>query len=163
MVKYRVEHPRDRRTYFSPPFPAHDDVVYSAGLIDGEGWIRIKCGNGRQRDRYYVTVAVKMTDEAVIRWLAATWDGSVSGPNQPSNPNGRPSWTWSVTHRILTESVLAQIQPYLKVKATHAVNALALLREPSTRASADYFEIQARLNRRGPVEPVQLKVMGGSE
>lgn len=93
-------------------------TAYCAGLIDGEGCIRVKrCQpykhlTGRVNYAYNVTIHVRMVE---------------SGASYPekAQPKRRPLFCWQATD-AMAEAVIASVLPYLRVKRQQAENALAL-------------------------------------
>lgn len=80
---------------------------YVAGIIDGEGHIRLTKQGGR--------VAVKMTDQDVIRKCRDIMGvGTVSGPHLLAS--GKPAWTWSVSRQADVASLLMTVYPLLGVR-----------------------------------------------
>lgn len=135
-------------------------LAYTAGLIDGEGCIRIVRGavrsfktGVRQTDgthtSYILEVRVGMIDEDVIRWLAGHWGGRVY-KFDPKGRQWRPIWTW----QIAAESAgkfLDTILPCLIAKREQAQVALDFQRIKKhywgkwTQPSADYEKYYLRL------------------
>lgn len=107
------------------------DIAYCAGLIDGEGCIRIKRTKpythltGRQNTAYGIAIQVRMVEEGAIKFLAETLGGWYFREKKAHSENGRPLYCWSVSDRK-AEAVINTIRPYLRVKADQADNALAL-------------------------------------
>lgn len=98
-------------------YSSHDDWVYLAGLVDGEGSIIISTPPSSPR-RMFVKLAVGMTHEGVIRWIEQTFGGNV-GLECKINPLRRKLWRWTV-HSGQAVEILRRLQPLLKVKQTQA-------------------------------------------
>lgn len=100
------------------------DRAYAAGLVDGEGSIRItrRGNNGGSAFRIgQYTLIVEMTNTSLpmIEWMVARFGGSVSyGKAKPSR-NAREKWHWRVAANKALY-VLDSIWPYLITKRTQA-------------------------------------------
>ena len=98
------------------------DLAYVAGIIDGEGWIRIhnrKIKNGNQN--YALQVGVGMTNECLINWLKFCFGGSVLQRNQIGNRKTRYDWALATKQ---AGDFLKLVLPYLKIKRPQAELAL---------------------------------------
>lgn len=95
------------------------DLAYVAGIIDGEGCIRI---GQRKKNSNYVGVGVGHTNEWLIRWLHFSFGGSVCS-KKAWLPNQKPQWSWELRTRQACE-FLKLILPYLKIKRPQAELAL---------------------------------------
>lgn len=87
---------------------------YIAGLIDGEGSIMFNNQHWHMR--------IAMTDEPVIRWLAAF--GGLFYPRRVL-PNRKPAFAWEIHRRHDLIHLLTGVLPYLHVKRDLAEQALA--------------------------------------
>lgn len=97
------------------------EKAYTAGIIDGEGYIGIKCSTREhvQRERSHrVYVAVSNTDQKMIKFLHDRFGGSVEYKEFPKK-NCRPQWRWRTSARNAVQ-FLTLIQPYLITKKLHA-------------------------------------------
>lgn len=91
------------------------DLAYTAGLIDGEGHIKLRCSRKNSQSETFkwdTTLEVEMTDKPVIDWLYETYGGktynySRLGRNQ--------TWRWIIAGKSAYE-VAKLIQPYIKGK-----------------------------------------------
>jgi len=114
------------------------DLAYLAGLIDGEGCIRIKkckpyrC-QGRVTPGYHPAIQVRMVDEHAIRFLAETLGGWYY-KEKPHSNNGRPLFCYQATDSR-AEAIIKAVRPFLRVKAAVAdvVLGLALLKKESPK------------------------------
>lgn len=110
--------------------PELTDIAYLAGLVDGEGCIRIKRAKayrnltGRANPAYHCSIHVRMVDEAAIKFLGDTLGGWYWREKAHAT-NGRPLFCWQATDRE-AEFILRCLLPYLRVKRAQAENALAL-------------------------------------
>lgn len=98
---------------------------YTAGIIDGEGYISIGVSHDGGVTRYFPTMKVAMTHPEVIRLLYYTLGGHVGLRRRMVKANHRLSFCWGVRNFNTASVALAYCQPYLIVKRAQA----ALLRE----------------------------------
>lgn len=107
------------------------DVAYLAGLVDGEGCIRVKRSKpyrsvtGRQSPSYNCSIHVRMVDEDAIAFLKQTLGGWYWREKGTHAANGRPLYCWQATDKE-AERILRSLLPFLRVKRASAENALAL-------------------------------------
>ena len=101
--------------------PSHDDIVYAAGILDGEGSVTYMAHNDRKTFAIYVVVA--NTDIRLISWLKTTFGGKINrGPRKPV-PRWKPSFQWRLSARK-AEEFLRLVRPFLKLKGDQADIAL---------------------------------------
>lgn len=109
------------------------DLAYAAGLIDGEGCIRINIGTttlGQRKDGLVLSVA--MTNPLPIHFLHKLFDGNI---DYREISNKQPTWTWYVSTRLAVE-ILEKLYPYMLVKKEQAIIAILFgeTMSPSYRA-----------------------------
>lgn len=105
---------------------SHDPVVlaYLAGVIDSDGYITIH-RSIRNGARYHAAqIGIAGTSPEPHELAASLFGGNV-GCYQPKNPSYRPQYQWSRTGRAAA-AIIAQLRPYLRVKADNAALALEL-------------------------------------
>lgn len=127
------------------------DASYLAGLIDGEGSIFLY----RKRNGAALRVTITNTVREVLAWTAtATGVGSIVV--RKGNAKHKTSYFWQVNAQA-AESLIVQVQPYLRIKAEQATLALDFqrrLRIPSDKADKvwqrHYLRRMQVLNQRGP-------------
>lgn len=88
---------------------------YLAGIVDGEGHIRMSTSNYTYR---YVRIQVVNTHRPLLEAIQRHYGGSicVHGNETKAISHGwRPSWTWN-TAGPNAERILKMIQPFLIVK-----------------------------------------------
>ena len=104
-----------------------EDAIYIVGLFDGEGSINLsKLSRLQEHGKtptYLLRARVRMTDEAIVRWLLATIGGRFYS-YQASKGNRKPCFEWNVAGRNVMD-FLSQIFPYLRVKRLQAEVAFA--------------------------------------
>lgn len=94
------------------------NLAYFAGLLDGEGCIRIgKFLNSSEEVRYRGQCQIAMTHPAPIRWLAKTFGGGI----YKHHPIGvsKPCYYWQANAKDAA-GLLQQALPFLKVKKEQA-------------------------------------------
>jgi hypothetical protein len=102
------------------------DWAYMAGIIEGEGCIRI----GMQREvkarrtlRHKLVVYVGNTDPRLIAWCRKMFSGSIH--YRPARKaQHKPAWIWEAHHQV-AEEVLQHCLPYMQIKREQAEVALA--------------------------------------
>jgi hypothetical protein len=100
------------------------DRAYAAGLIDGEGCIRITSrgrngGTGFRKGQHTLMVEVTNTDYGMIQWLSKRFDGSVSYAPASPEINRKERWHWRVSANKALY-VLDAIWPYIRTKRLQA-------------------------------------------
>ena len=105
------------------------DIVYFAGLFDGEGHVAYKqypCADKRYKDKkgkpkkylhWSIKLEVNMTDKDIIYWIHDTFGiGSVAKkPPGKGQMGKRMQWRWRCSHRDAFY-MCKLIWPYTKVK-----------------------------------------------
>lgn len=119
--------------------PSDTDIAYLAGLVDGEGCIRVKRSKaykhltGRVNAMYNCSIHVRMVDEPAIAFLRDTLGGWCWREKGTHAANGRPLFCWQATD-LEAQRILTALLPYLRVKRAAAENGLALRRLQADRA-----------------------------
>jgi hypothetical protein len=87
-----------------------EDVLWAAGLFEGEGWISGTYTKGR----WYPRVGVQMCDEDVVRHFhGIIGAGRVNGPYRArGKPHYKPQWQWQATGQE-ARRVIHRLLPYL--------------------------------------------------
>jgi hypothetical protein len=107
------------------------DIAYIAGIVDGEGCVRIKktkaykC-QGRTTPGYHASIQIRMVNEEAIRFIAETMGGWYFR-QKPSVKTGKPLYCWSMSDQK-AEDALRLLLPFLRVKRRQA-EAVIRLRE----------------------------------
>lgn len=75
--------------------------AYLAGLIDGDGCIRLAftsgtTNKGSKRQDLFLLLQVTNTSAELMDWLQKTFEGKVY-PLPRSSPKHKPTWVWNVT------------------------------------------------------------------
>ena len=101
------------------------DCAYAAGLIDGEGCIRIHRAYQYHKDgtpNYYVEVMVNTSTPVLAEWLCARWGGRVTFLKTPGGFNKIGMCRWRVGS-LRANAFLEDIYPYLVLKREQAMYA----------------------------------------
>jgi hypothetical protein len=115
---------KDQKRKNQPVDLSDVDRAYAAGLIDGEGCIRITSrglhgGTTFRQGQYTLMVELTNTDHGMIQWLQQRFGGSVSyGKANPSR-NAKEKWHWRVAANKAL-SCLDAVWPYIRTKRTQA-------------------------------------------
>ncbi len=97
------------------------DLAYMAGVVDGEGCIYAK-QNGAHGT--FVCLQIQMCSDAVIKWVASTFGGSVY--TQPAYYETHSlTYSWRINGKAILP-ILKAIQPYIKEKALRVKLAIEL-------------------------------------
>jgi hypothetical protein len=142
------------------------EVAYFAGLLDGEGCVRVgkfRNKNGALRYRAYMVIA--MTDARPINWLVSTVGGKLYIDKKARSGNSKICFCWTVNARE-GAAILRRAMPLLLVKSEQATNFLAFVNTlagpggkgmpkniPSNVLAARrrMYLVSTRLNRKGRV------------
>ena len=108
------------------PNPNLEDVIYTAGLLDGESTItannRLGIPTGRQAVHFRVLLS--NTFLPITEWLRKTWGGKVYNVKQ-AKAVYKPIRVWYISAKEAA-NVLSQVSPYLKIKKRQAELVLEL-------------------------------------
>ena len=105
---------------------SRDDVVYTAGLLDGEGCVGLhKTDTSRRRFRYHLVVTITNTNEDICEWLKLKFGGAVRFYEESKKRNSRHKdrYTW-IKIRGQAAEFLKLVQPFCKLKSLQIENAL---------------------------------------
>lgn len=107
--------------------------AYLAGLIDGEGCIRIN--KAKQpvgpNHSYEARLQIDMCDKSALEKMRSLFGGAMRQRSLPKNPKHRPAFTYWATGDSLRE-ILNAVEPYLLIKhhlATAALRCLTLTKQ----------------------------------
>lgn len=90
--------------------PSQADFIYLAGIVDGEGCIRVN-----NAPRLHIT----NTSQILIEWLVDRFGGYVWVQQTSFVDNNKPRFQWEVSARQC-EAILQQIVPFLVIKKLQA-------------------------------------------
>jgi hypothetical protein len=136
------------------------DVAYCAGLVDGEGCIRIKKSQayrcqGRTTPGYHATMMIRMVERAAIEFVADVLGGTIR-KEKPHAKSGRAMYTWSISD-AKAGAAARSILPYLRVKRRQAELILRLrdLQAESVRYRTKVTGYREFPNQHGTVRIVE--------
>jgi len=98
---------------------------YIAGLIDGEGCIRIKKGGSHPSAKsytYLTCLEVANTYRPVLDWLCDLFGGRVTADRR-KEPTHQQCYHWAITGRSAL-GVLAEVRDLMRIKSAHVWLAL---------------------------------------
>jgi hypothetical protein len=99
----------------------YEDLVYMAGIFDGEGSVSIDVQSPNKTRKYYyysLRIVLINTNLILMEWLVKTFGGSYRARKKIE---GRKTcYCWSKFSRQAAE-ILEQCLPYMKVKRDHVL------------------------------------------
>ena len=99
----------------------NEQLAYFAGLLDGEGCLRIGTFKNSNSDlRYRAFLQIAMTDRNAINWLSETISNGIYIDKKRKNPISKWCYCWVVNIRE-GEELLKRALPYLIVKKKQAL------------------------------------------
>ena len=98
----------------------HDDIVYLAGYIDGDGCFycgQVKQGRYGSGYQFSIKLIVTSCDKLPIDWMRNTFGGNNETQLRPAKnrPFDRVVYQWVATGELLDE-ILHKLEPHLKNK-----------------------------------------------
>jgi len=141
------------------PSLKHDDVVYIAGFLDGEGMITIAVHDNRARSDHSVSllplISIANTDREQMEWLHGLLQGSIL-LTSTGRRGCKTAYILQLSQLRNVKSLLEQLLPYLRVKKRQAQLVLEFcnirLQEQLGKRCDRAFEIAKEvrdLNKRG--------------
>jgi len=106
--------------------PQQTVLAYLAGIIDGEGCIRIAKSNDKRFSSHTANVNCGMTEPTAVELLHQTFGGSIRW-TQPTCKNAspcKPLRYWYLSGTDSSARALRQLYPYLRVKRKQAAAVL---------------------------------------
>jgi len=113
------------------------DWAYIAGIVDGEGCIRIvktKEPKNKSGYKYQMVIGVNNTNEWLIHWLYFNFGGSIH--LQAKLDNRKPLWHWYLSSRK-AQAFIELILPYLRLKRPQAEVAVQFSKRKHHRGKSD--------------------------
>lgn len=124
-----------------------EEIAYTAGLFDGDGYVTLSRGRRRDRSRtpsYRLLIGVGNTDQRLTNWFHVRWGGyhqvrerRILGLKKPPAETG--IFEWTIGNRAAIR-FLRRILPYLvakKEQAEIAIDFSTTLTNGGRRLSAD--------------------------
>ena len=110
--------------------------AWTAGIIDGEGYIAIETPKGKLRrpypPLYRTTIRVGNTDIRMLNKLKELWGGSIRPFHNRHPEKWKQAYEWMITNKSAIP-VLKAIMPYLVCKKEQAILALELQERVTAR------------------------------
>ena len=132
-----------------------EELAYLAGIIDGEGSIRIERST---RNYYRLRISVANTSIALMKWLQKKC-GNTFIKERKRKGNRRQQYQWDSNRLFDVVTLLTDLLPYLIIKHDHSLVALefAEIKKSRKRRYSDkqkkeivlLFEKMKVLNSRG--------------
>ena len=121
-----------------------DDLIYLAGIVDGEGCVSVSYGTKAGHQRIRLTIS--NTDRNLIDWLTSRIGGCVSTYHNNNRGNRKVAYHWQV-YSDRAFKLLTELLPYIKLKKRQAELCLQFHTDKSKRAWVTK-QIR-RMNKRG--------------
>lgn len=103
----------------------HDNVVWLAGLLEGEGCFTVHRDRRSSGRRPRVRVELNMTDEDVVRQAAQIFDPPSNVRRQAASRSPRHTDTWTATWSgYRAEYVMRRVLPYMGERRSAKINEL---------------------------------------
>ena len=121
-----------------------EELAYTAGLFDGEGYISIGISDGYHRP----FVGMSNTHLATLTRLQQQWGGGVRRlPERPTET--KPCYQWMIGGAIQVGEFLRAVRPWLIIK------------EPEAWLALEFLAQRRRCTRRQPVTPEEYALREG--
>lgn len=119
--RYKPKHSTKQYTFYMHLSPRmydevpRDELIYVAGLFDGEGCITTSLPKTNQRP---LSLKLSMIHKATVEGLHKVFGGSF-GAHRTRQPNARQSWWWNIAG-VRSYTLLKLLLPFLRVKRDEA-------------------------------------------
>lgn len=127
----------ERFVYSVQGNPRQAALCYIAGIIDGEGTIRI------HKAKPYLKIG--MVERIIPELLKESFGGSLQ---EECVPERRSIWRWQVSGRMSVYKILEEIVPYLIVKREQAISVMEFCKDWHTPFSRQQGLSEQELQRR---------------
>jgi hypothetical protein len=130
--------------------PRQATLAYIAGIIDGEGTIRIHKSKPYKKNKqkncsYAAGIGVGMVEKRIPSLLQEVFGG---GLQEECVPGRRSIWRWQVSGRLSVYKILEELAPYLILKQEHAYAVMEFCEEWHTPFSRQQGLSSLELQRR---------------
>lgn len=101
----------------------NEELAYTAGLVDGEGYLGIRINTNPRCKRgfhYSAVVKISMTHEGTIRLMREWFGGHISHRVFTSERDWKDAWEWSISNAKPVAEFLKHVRPWLRIKAAQA-------------------------------------------
>lgn len=99
------------------------EISYLAGLVDGEGCIRLHPSNKGIYRKYYPRLQVTNSYKLLLDMLVSQYGGAIHGPKRGSIST-KDCWDWRITGDKARQ-LLIDLIPFLIVKKEKAIEVLS--------------------------------------
>lgn len=102
------------------------EISYFAGLVDGEGCIRLHPSNKGKYRKYYPRLQVSNTYKPLLDMLVSQYGGAIHGPKRSPIRDcpTKDCWDWRITGDKARQ-LLNDLLPFLIIKKQKAIQVLA--------------------------------------
>ena len=98
-------------------------IEYLAGLVDGEGHIRLTTSNKGKYRKLYPRLQVTNTYKPIIEELQVQYGGGIRHSVHKNKPHWKDKYDW-VLDGDKARNMLEELIPYLKIKRRNAMDVL---------------------------------------
>ncbi len=105
-----------------------EDAAYIAGIVDGEGYIRISRASNR-RNTYVGRIGITNCDLQLLTWVLSMFGGNIHSKKCYSSRHSK-SYEWAIHRKCDIRFLIEAILPYLRIKRRQAELMLDFLGEP---------------------------------
>lgn len=99
------------------------NISYLAGLVDGEGCIRLHPSNKGIYRKYYPRLQVTNTYKLLLDMLVSQYGGAIHGPKKGKS-SYKDCWDWRITGDKARQ-LLKDLIPFLIIKKEKAIEVLS--------------------------------------
>jgi len=113
-------------------------IIYLAGLVDGEGYVGVKKNNSVVRGgycknpTYHEIIQIRMIDERAIAIFKKVFGGNYYKETEHSKYSKRPLYCYKATD-LMAANALKILLPYLLIKKQEALFCLALRKSKQSK------------------------------
>lgn len=134
------------------------EIIYTAGLFDGEGCISLRESKGHiGNPQFILHCTVANCDKDIIIWLQEHYQGSVHS-HYDNHPRHNVRWTWYIAAQKAL-AFLELICPFLRIKKEQAALAIAFQKNKNHSSRRPLSEDEIVLHR-GQIR--QMQELNGS-
>ncbi len=101
----------------------NEKIIYLAGIVDGEGCIRIRKGNRLPYPHYSPSIRIEMTDIIPIKQMSDVFGGNYY-TYPPRKEHYKVVYQYDCHNTQRVNIILKSLLPYLQVKKQQAIEVL---------------------------------------
>jgi len=131
--------------------------AYMAGIVDGEGNIRIRQAHEKTGWKFQITLSISNTNPLLITWLTENYGGRVY--TRQRRLNWKPCFDWEISCKK-AYLILKEIYPFLLLKKKQAANCM-ILQESIARRKVGKLSEKELTERQVLVSEIKLLNMKG--